>query len=148
MVLWYLYHRDISVYQAHDGDWYLLAPADCGNLTPDGLCAVYLNRPYICREYELDGCEGTSAAPPEKLRFDDAPSFLAWLRMSRPSLWERSLTAGVVPPALVPTGEDRPRPRGVRPEASAAPGAARRRRQTAPGGTWRATSSGPRPRPR
>ncbi len=140
MTLWYLYHRGISVYVGNDGDWYLLVPSDCSNLTPEGLCRVYEARPYICREYELDGCEGTSSEPAEKARFDDAASLAAWLSRHRPSLWSRCLAAGIVPAGLA-GGE-------VTPPESGAPEAARPRRRSAPGGSAKAPSSGPRPRPR
>ena len=71
--LWLVYHKNVSVYQSHDGDWFVLFPAACDNLLPNGLCGVYDNRPFLCREYDIDGCEGTSDEAPEKLRFDDGP---------------------------------------------------------------------------
>ncbi|MCE7958773.1 MAG: hypothetical protein DYH06_12695 [Acidobacteria bacterium ACB2] len=58
--LWFVYHRRISVYQSHDGDWFLNVPTDCEHLRPDGLCGVYESRPLLCREYDVEGCEGTS----------------------------------------------------------------------------------------
>ena len=137
--LWYLYHRGISIYVGNDGCWYLLVPADCANLKPDGLCAVYEARPYICREYEIDGCEGTSVEPAEKHRFDDAASFAAWLARNRSALWERCRGAGIIPAELEA---------GPTPPASGEPGGARRRPRNAPAGSGKAPSSGPRSRPR
>ncbi len=98
--LWFVYHEGISIYQAHDGDWFLLATTPCSNLRPDGLCGVYENRPLLCREYDVAGCEGTSAEPAERLRFDDARSFVAWLAAARPRLYRRCVEAGIVPPGL------------------------------------------------
>ncbi len=100
--LWLVYHRGVSIYQDHDGDWFLLVPTDCGNLLPDGLCAVYHDRPLVCRDYDVDGCEGTSAEPAEKVRFDDAASLVAWLARKRPALYRRCVEKGVVPEALRP----------------------------------------------
>lgn len=98
--LWLVYHRNVSVYQSHDGDWFVLFPATCDNLLPDGLCGVYENRPFLCREYDIDGCEGTSDEAPEKLRFDDGPSLGKWLRKMRPALFARCLEAGILPEPL------------------------------------------------
>ncbi len=95
--LWLVYHRNVSVYQSHDGDWFVLFPATCDNLQPDGLCGVYENRPLLCREYDVVGCEGTSADAPEKVRFDDGATLGAWLRDKRPALHARCLAAGILP---------------------------------------------------
>ena len=118
--LWLVYHRSVSVYQSHDGDWFVLFPSECGNLLPSGLCAVYEERPFLCREYDVDGCEGTSDDPPEKVRFDEGATLVAWLREKRPALYARCRAAGIVPGALDPgrTPAARGRaPRGGRPAA-------------------------------
>ncbi len=95
--IWLLYHRTVSIYQSHEGDWFLLLPTECENLRPDGLCGVYENRPLICRDYDVDGCEGTSDESAEKLRFDTAKELVTWLAKSRPALYERCVDAGIVP---------------------------------------------------
>ena len=118
--LWLVYHRNVSVYQSHDGDWFVLFPADCENLLPDGLCGIYENRPTLCRDYDVDGCEGTSTEAPEKVRFDDGAALGAWLRSRRPALFARCLAKGILPPA-------------VRGDAPARPSGAPRRRRPAPG---------------
>jgi hypothetical protein len=98
--LWLLYHQGISIYQSHEGDWFLLVPGACDNLKPDGLCGVYESRPFICRDYDVDGCEGTSLDSAEKMRFDDGATFVGWLRKKRAPLYARCLDAGIIPPAL------------------------------------------------
>lgn len=105
--LWLVYHRSVSIYQSHDGDWFVLFPAECGNLLPDGLCAVYAHRPQVCRDYDVDGCEGTSDEPPEKLRFDDGATLVAWLREKRRALHARCLAAGIVPKDATPAAAPR-----------------------------------------
>jgi Fe-S-cluster containining protein len=95
--LWLVYHRNVSIYQSHDGDWFVLFPAECENLLPSGLCGIYEHRPQVCRDYDVDGCEGTSADAPEKIRFDDGAALAAWLRARRPALHARCLAAGIVP---------------------------------------------------
>ncbi len=96
-LLWMLYHRGLTAYESHEGDWFLLVPAACGNLRPDGLCGIYEARPLICREYDVHGCEGTSADAPEKTSVPDARALIDWLRRRRPSLLERCRRAGIVP---------------------------------------------------
>lgn len=110
--LWLVYHRNVSVYQSHSGDWFVLFPAECDNLLPDGLCGVYENRPLLCREYDVVGCEGTSDEAPEKVRFDDGAALDAWLLEKRPALHARCLAAGILP-----AGVRRPAPRGRRKKA-------------------------------
>jgi len=130
--LWLVYHRSVAVYQSHDGDWFVLLPTECGNLLPNGFCAVYESRPFLCREYDVDGCEGTSAEPPEKVRFDDGAALASWLRARRPALFERCLAAGIVPAEI----------RGER----AAPGPRPARARKA--GASRGPATAPRLRPR
>jgi Fe-S-cluster containining protein len=62
-IRWYLAHGQTIVY-VHDGQWYLLVLSRCQYLLPDNRCAIYLNRPKICREYTTADCE-----------YDDAWSF-------------------------------------------------------------------------
>ena len=100
--LWLVYHRNVSVYQSHDGGWFVLFPADCENLLPNGLCGVYASRPTICRQYDVDGCEGTSVEAPEKARFDDGPALVAWLKARRPALFARCRAAGILPRSADP----------------------------------------------
>ena len=97
MALWFLFHKGIGIYQAHDDDWYLIVPTDCEHLLESGLCGVYENRPFICREYDVADCEGTSTEPSEKRKFMDAGSFLNWLERSRPALYKRCLEKGIIP---------------------------------------------------
>jgi len=107
--LWLVYHRNVSVYQSHDGDWFVLFPAECDNLLPNGFCGVYESRPFLCREYDVDGCEGTSDDLPEKVRFDDGASLASWLRERRPALFARCRAAGIVPEGLRVPASARPR---------------------------------------
>ena len=97
MALWFLFHKGIGIYQAHDDDWYLIVPTDCEHLQEDGFCGVYKDRPFICREYDVADCEGTSTEPSEKLKFMDAGTFISWLRKSRPALYARCLEKEIIP---------------------------------------------------
>ncbi len=55
-VRWYLLHEGVSIF-VEDGDWYIQLDNHCKALTPDGLCAVYDDRPRICRKYKDEDCE-------------------------------------------------------------------------------------------
>jgi Fe-S-cluster containining protein len=55
-VLWQVSHQDVEVYRDRDG-WYLLIRGQCEHLLPGGDCAIYADRPQVCREYSNDWCE-------------------------------------------------------------------------------------------
>ncbi len=55
-VRWYLMHRRVSVF-VEDGDWYVQVDNRCKNLLPDNRCAIYEDRPRICRGYKTESCE-------------------------------------------------------------------------------------------
>ncbi len=110
--LWMVYHKGVSIFESHDGDWFMVVAADCENLQPNGFCGVYQNRPLICREYDVDGCEGTSSEPAEKLKFEDAASFVRWLATQRTALYLKCVERGVIPETLRPTLTRR-KPRSV-----------------------------------
>lgn len=52
----YLAHGQTLVY-VENGTWYLVVMTRCQYLLRDNRCAVYFNRPRICREYTTDECE-------------------------------------------------------------------------------------------
>jgi len=55
-LLWQVSHQGISIYKDSDG-WYLLIDAPCSHLQSGGGCAIYDQRPQICRDYDNDWCE-------------------------------------------------------------------------------------------
>jgi len=55
-IRWYLAHGRTVVY-VEQGSWYVLVLGDCQYLTPDLRCAIYHDRPKVCREYTTDECE-------------------------------------------------------------------------------------------
>ena len=59
-VRWYLYHEGVTVH-VDDGDWYISIENRCKNLTGNGLCLIYEERPLICRGYSLENCDFTGA---------------------------------------------------------------------------------------
>ena len=55
-VRWYLAHKGVTVFVEED-KWYVTFVGDCDYLRPDDLCAVYEDRPRICRGYSTDNCD-------------------------------------------------------------------------------------------
>ena len=95
-MLWYLYHQDVTVYRDGDGEWSVVFETRCRNLRSDLRCAIYEQRPEICRHFDNRICEvndpegGLSITTPEQL--------LDYLRERRPRLFEK-IEARFVPPA-------------------------------------------------
>ncbi len=55
-IRWYIMHQGVTVH-VDTGDWYISIPVPCKNIGPDNLCAIYDDRPLICRKYSNDNCE-------------------------------------------------------------------------------------------
>jgi len=55
-IRWYLLHHRAAVF-TEDGDWYLLVYSTCQHLREDNLCAIYDDRPAVCRQYSTKDCE-------------------------------------------------------------------------------------------
>ena len=55
-IRWYLLHHRAAVF-TEDGDWYLLVYSPCKHLREDNLCAIYHDRPQVCRDYSTKDCE-------------------------------------------------------------------------------------------
>lgn len=97
-VLWYLYHQGVFVYADGEGEWSVHFEARCRNLQGDLRCAIYGERPQICRGFDNRDCEVNDPGH-GSLTFREPAEFLAWLRQRRPRLLAR-LEAGFVPTAL------------------------------------------------
>jgi Fe-S-cluster containining protein len=55
-IRWYVAHGQTIVY-VDKGIWHLLVLTRCQYLRDDHRCAIYHDRPKICREYSVDECE-------------------------------------------------------------------------------------------
>jgi Fe-S-cluster containining protein len=53
---WYILHEDTIIF-VEKGEWYVQVNRKCRALLPDNRCAVYENRPAICRDYKTDACD-------------------------------------------------------------------------------------------
>jgi len=96
-ILWYLYHQGVSVYRDHDGEWAVMFDARCRHLQDDLLCAVYADRPHICRAFDNTGCEIN--APGGMTIYRQPAEFLGYLKEKRPKVYE-AVAKKYLPPAL------------------------------------------------
>lgn len=55
-LLWQVSHQHVSVFKDEDG-WHLMVDGKCAHLQPDGRCAIYAERPDVCREHSDENCE-------------------------------------------------------------------------------------------
>jgi Fe-S-cluster containining protein len=55
-IRWYLMHENVVIF-VQDKQWYLGVSTRCKNLLPDNRCAIYDERPRICRSYSTDNCD-------------------------------------------------------------------------------------------
>jgi Fe-S-cluster containining protein len=55
-IRWYLCHENVVVF-VEDKQWYIGILNRCKHLMKDNRCAIYHNRPRICRSYSTDNCE-------------------------------------------------------------------------------------------
>ena len=96
-MLWYLYHQDVSLYRDGDGEWSVVFETRCRHLRHDLLCAIYEDRPPICRNFDNTTCEvndpegGLAIATPEQL--------VEYLRARRPRLLKK-IEEKYLPPSL------------------------------------------------
>lgn len=55
-IRWYLAHEGFSIF-VEDDEWYVNIASRCKYLSDDNLCAIYLKRPKICRQYKDNNCD-------------------------------------------------------------------------------------------
>jgi hypothetical protein len=73
-IIWFLLHKNISVYIGHDNHWYVEFQTPCKALH-EGRCSVYNDRPSMCREYNQDSCTKYINEPAEKIIFTSPEQF-------------------------------------------------------------------------
>jgi Fe-S-cluster containining protein len=55
-IRWYMLHGDNIIF-VEEGEWFIQINHKCNALMDDNLCAIYENRPAICREYSIKECD-------------------------------------------------------------------------------------------
>ncbi len=79
-MLWQISHRDVQFYKDDDG-WFLLINNKCTHLGERGVCAIYEDRPQVCRDYDNEWCEYDSSAEEGfELFFEDYDSLLSYCK--------------------------------------------------------------------
>jgi Fe-S-cluster containining protein len=99
-ILWHLYHEGVSVCRDESGDWFVQFEARCRNLGEGNLCAVYFNRPHICRAYDDRSCE-VNAPQPGLVEFKEPKEFLEYLSRKKPKVY-KTIAKKHVPAGLQP----------------------------------------------
>ena len=87
-ILWYLYHPNVYIYVDGNDEWSVHFESRCRNLRDDLLCAIYEDRPSLCRDFDNKTCE-VNDHEHEALVFRDPVSFLEWLRDNRPKMFKK-----------------------------------------------------------
>ncbi len=67
-IRWYISHKNVYVF-VENGDWFICFLSRCKFLTKDNKCAIYENRPRICRNYKTTNCEFTGEEEAYDLKF-------------------------------------------------------------------------------
>ena len=89
-LVWYLLHPGVSVFVDWDGAWFVKFETRCRQLTPQGLCGIYEQRPAICRDFDWRDCERNQTdGPPDKWLFESVDQFLRWFAKQRPKSYRR-----------------------------------------------------------
>ena len=99
-ILWHLYHENVSVCRDEAGEWYVQFPSRCKNLGVGNLCAIYENRPHLCRDYSDETCE-INAPQAGLIEFTEPRRFLEYLRVKRPRIY-KTIEGKYVPLAHLP----------------------------------------------
>ena len=55
-LLWQVSHENINIFKDADG-WFLHIATRCSHLGESGICNIYDQRPWVCRDYTNDFCE-------------------------------------------------------------------------------------------
>jgi len=89
-IIWYLVHRDVSVFVDWEGSWFIMFETRCEHLDSLGLCGRYSSRPAICKDFEWRECENRlREEPADKWLFETSDQFLRWLEKRRPKAFQR-----------------------------------------------------------
>jgi Fe-S-cluster containining protein len=87
-LLWQVSHQGTEIYKDNSG-WYLLFHGRCQHLQTDGGCAIYHDRPRICRDYDNAWCEYDAPAEAGfQLHFRNYNELLSYCR-KRFKRWDK-----------------------------------------------------------
>lgn len=98
-ILWHLYHDGISIYRDGDDEWMVQFESRCRHLLPDNKCAIYDQRPHICREYSEESCEVNAEGV--GITFYAPDEFLVYLEQKHKRIYKAIIDTHVPPRALL-----------------------------------------------
>lgn len=98
-ILWHLYHEGVSVYRDGDNEWMVQFEARCRHLLDDNRCAIYDQRPHICRDYSEQSCEVN--ADDVGITFYSPAEFLAFLAVKHKRIYKAISGTHVPSPELL-----------------------------------------------
>jgi len=79
-IRWYLCHEGVSVF-VEDGDWYINIENKCRKLDRENRCAVYTQRPRLCRDYSEDACDFVEGQYEYELHFTDDQQMAEYIKI-------------------------------------------------------------------
>ena len=82
-IMWYLLHKNVSVFIDDDDSWYVEFQTPCEALGEDNSCQVYNTRPPICRKYSPDECVKHGEGSAEKFKFNNREDLFAYLKLRK-----------------------------------------------------------------
>ncbi|MFP4013149.1 MAG: YkgJ family cysteine cluster protein [Chitinispirillaceae bacterium] len=85
-IRWYLLHQNVWVSIDHEGSWLLEFRTPCRHIREDFTCAIYKERPRICKEYPAENqlCEGETDEPSYTELFKCAEDLEKYIRRKKP----------------------------------------------------------------
>lgn len=91
-LLWMISHHGVRLSVDDEGSWSVTFQSTCNNLMPGGGCAIYDERPAVCREFENTGCEFHKDHPRQMdeyavVAFHTYRDLLAYIKKRLP-LWD------------------------------------------------------------
>ena len=87
-LIWQVSHRDVKLFKDDDG-WFLSVISRCNHILPDGRCAIYHQRPQICRDHSNECCEFDGPAEDDYELFFDGFEALDTYCRKRFKQWDR-----------------------------------------------------------
>ena len=87
-LIWQISHEHINVFKDADG-WFLHIETPCMHLREGGVCAIYDDRPWVCREYTNDFCEYDESIAEASKHYFTKPKQLEKLARKKFKKWDR-----------------------------------------------------------
>jgi len=87
-LLWQVSHEGVNIFKDADG-WFLHIATRCMHLGAGGVCNIYDQRPWVCRDYDNDFCEfDESIAEASELFFSTFEQFNKYCK-TRFKKWDK-----------------------------------------------------------